>query len=172
MIEITGSSWQRRGSSLVWDRELLAPLLINNGLIPLHQALAWLHQPLPVDPPTAGGKSITVVGLQPVLESLEPEQSFSFLRQRMQRLVLRVQDAYGGGVGLVFALSCTWKQWRVDASEKAYLTLRPDKEIEITPALWNGVASEAQMIIAESSNENRARENSTRVGGLHVPHFS
>lgn len=171
MMEITGSSWQRRGSSLVWDPVLLAPLLRNNSLIPLHQALAWLHQPLPVDPPTAGGKSITVVGLQPVLESLEPVQSFNFLRQRLQRLVLRVQDAYGGGVGLVFTLGCTWKQWRVDASEKAYLTLRPYKEMEITPALWNGVASEAQMIMVESSNEPRARDN-VRVGGLHVPHFS
>ncbi|MDD3269888.1 MAG: hypothetical protein PHX14_11245 [Syntrophomonadaceae bacterium] len=172
MREITGSAWQRRGSSLIWDRELLGPLLRENRLIPLHQALNWLHEPLPVNPPTTGGKTIVVVGLQPVLESLEPEQSFNFLRHRLQRLILKVQDGYGGGVGLVLGLNCNWKQWRVDSSEKAYLTLRPGREIEITPALWNGVASEAQMIMVASTPESRARDNVSRVGGLHVPHFS
>lgn len=166
------SAWQRRGSSLVWDPELLSPLLRENCLISLHHALSWIHDPLPANPPTGGGKSIIVVGLQPVLESLNPDQAFHFLRYNLQHLVLKVQDGYGSGVGLIFAMNCRWKQWRVDASEKAYLTLRPGQEIEVTPALWNGVASEAQMIMVEGSTGKRTKNNGSRVGGLYVPHFS
>jgi hypothetical protein len=167
-----GTAWLRSGSSLVWDAQLLGPLLENGELLPLHKALNWIEEKLPSTPPSKDGKTIFIVGLQTVLEVLSPEAAFKFLRDRVQRLIVRVQDFYGNNVGLVFGCNCNWRQWRIDSNEHAYLHLRSGHELNVTFALWNGVAREAQIIMVKDHKTQRGELIKETGGGFYVRRYS
>ena len=172
MREIRGKGWLRSGSSLIWDARLLSPLLENGGQVPLHQALNWIGGKLPSTVPSGDGKTIFVTGLQTVLETLDSEAAFTFLRNRVQRLIVRVQDFYGNNVGLVFGCNCNWRQWRIDSNEHAHLRLRAGHELNVTFALWNGVAREAQIIMVEDRNTRRSEVVKEIGGGFYVRRYS
>jgi len=170
--EMRSTAWLRSGSSLVWDAQLLSPLLENNEQVPLHVALKWIEEKLPSTPPSKDGKTIFVVGLQTVLEMLELKAAFKFLRNRVQRLIVHVQDYYGNNVGLVFGLNCNWRQWRIDSNEHAYLRLRSGHELSVTYALWNGVAREAQIIMVEDQKAQCGELVEEIGGGFYVRRYS
>src|SRR5213594_4176217 len=67
MKEMTAQSWKRRGCSIVWSPELLAPLITDWEATPLRTTLEWLRDGFPESPP-GGGKTVLVGGLQTVLE--------------------------------------------------------------------------------------------------------
>jgi len=157
---------------LVWDARLLSPLLESSEQVPLHAALKWIEEKLPSTPPSKDGKTIFVAGLQTVLEVLERDAAFKFLRNRVQRLIVRVQDYYGNNVGLVFGLNCNWRQWRIDSNEHAYLRLRSGHELNVTFALWNGVAREVQIIMAEEQKAQRSELIKETWGGFYVRRYS
>jgi hypothetical protein len=175
MNELTISSWQRQGSSLVWDPALLTPLLQQQGPLSLRQVLLWTQQGFPSASPVSG-RTILVAGLQTCLEVLSASEVSIFLHTFIQPLVRRWQDTWPNRA-LVFGLSCSWNQWRTDPDEYAYFLVRQNHEIDVTHALWGGAAPGASKIMVSSdqstgSLSNSGKSHGPRVGGLYVRRVS
>lgn len=175
MNELMTNSWQRQGSSLIWDPELLTPLLQQQGPLSLRQVLLWAQQGFPSASPVSG-RTILVAGLQTCLEVLSVLEASNFLRTFIQPLVRRWQDAWPDRA-LVFGLLGNWSQWRTDPDEFAYLRVRQGHEINVTHALWGGAAPEASKIMILSdqptgSMGNSGKSHGPRVGGLYVRRVS
>ena len=175
MNELTASSWQRQGSSLVWDPKLLTPLLQQQGPLSLRQILLWAQEGFP-SASSVSGQTILVAGLQTCLEVLSASEVSFFLHTFIQPLVQRWQDMWPNRA-LVFGLSCSWNQWRTDPEEYAYLRVRQDHEIGLTHALWGGAAPEASKIMVSSdqptgSMSNSGKPHGPHVGGLYVRRVS
>jgi hypothetical protein len=56
------SGWQRRGSSVIFYKAMLGPLIVGGHLVSLREALGWLNR-WPSDPP-GGGTTLLVGGLR------------------------------------------------------------------------------------------------------------
>ena len=50
MRDISSSAWHRRGSSIVYHRNLLVPLIASGAMVSLREALAWVKN-WPLEPP-------------------------------------------------------------------------------------------------------------------------
>lgn len=142
------TTWRSKGSSLVWSPALWEPLLETQEPIPLRDALAWLTA-IPATPPHAG--PIVIVGLQPCLEILDPDAAFQFLRMRILRLIEECQDCWPTS-SLVFGLSCTSKDWRLDVQDRALLRVRQGHEVQVTLGMWAGAASTASQLEVHSGD--------------------
>lgn len=161
-LDANSRVWRRRGSSLVWDKYLLGSLLGQSTPLPLREVMQYVDGEIPSSPPSQG--PILVSGLQTCLEVLDPRTAFSFLRQRVQRLVRLAQDQWPGHA-LVFCMTCTWEHWKIDVNDYAFLKNRSGHDISVTYGLWNGVASEAQRLVVE-------RDGRITYGGFYVSRFS
>lgn len=175
MNELTTSSWRRQGCSLVWDPELLTPLLQQQGPLSLRQVLLWAHQGFPSTSPV-GGRAILVAGLQTCLEVLTTSEASIFLSTFIQAFIRRWQDTWPDRA-LVFGLRCSWSQWRTDSDEYAYLRVRQEHEIDVTHSLWGGAAPGASKImvspdVSTGSMGSTGKTHEPRVGGLYVRRFS
>lgn len=72
MESIATTAWQRKGSSVIFDKECLKPLISGGAVVSLRQALAWrdsLPNSLPVP-----GTTILVSGLETVIETMAPQE--------------------------------------------------------------------------------------------------
>ena len=167
MEEMTSSSWQRRGSSIVWSPELLGPLITDGEAIPLRTALGWLANDFP-DAPPGDRQTVLVGGLQTVLEALsEAEAQYRWLRENVLPLVQGCGDRWER-VGLVFGMDGPGGLFRFnEADELVYFGRGSDRLslVAITRAIWNGAAtgSGAYQLIVPGESE---------VGGYHVQRVS
>lgn len=165
MKEMTASSWKRRGSSIVWSANLLAPLITQGNITPLREVLSWVDSGLPATPP-GDSQTILVGGLQTVLESLgSPEERYQFLRTHILKLCQECGDKWDR-VGLVFGMDGPGKMFSLnEADDLVYFGKGSNREnlIAISRGMWNGAATDAFKLMEDDSKT---------IGGYHVQRVS
>lgn len=130
--------WLTRGSSVIFDKVMLGPLLSAGALISLREALSWLRS-WPSAPPH-GGKTVLVGGLDTVLEVLPVQDAEDFVRRNIRPLIAEFQNHWTE-CGLVFGLNTPAQRIREDpVSEMVYFETRNDERICLSTELWNGSA--------------------------------
>ena len=139
MREQSSTSWKRRGSSVVFDREALAPLIGGEAwMVPLRQALAW-REKLPVAPPAVS--TILITGLEAVLEGLSVSEAEAFLEQRIGPLLEKIQHHWNN-CGIVFGFAASDSSLRVTgADEQIVFNAGGGKKVCLSQPLWNGSAT-------------------------------
>jgi hypothetical protein len=167
MQEMTAQSWKRRGCSIVWSPELLAPLITASEATPLRTVLEWKRHSLPESPP-GGRNTVLVGGLQTILEVMpDTDAAYTWLRGNILSLCRRWSNHWGN-VGLVFAMDGPGKLFQLnEADDLVYFGKSSDRDTKLclTRAIWNGAATGTGVfkLIAESTKE---------IGGFHVKHLS
>lgn len=167
MEEMTSQSWKRKGSSIVWSRELLTPVILNTEPTPLRKVLRWLDSGFPESPP-GNSKTVLIGGLQTVLETMpDNTASYDWLRKHILPLC-REAGHHWSTVALVFAMEGPARLFNHnEADDLVYYGRGNDrgKQVPITRAIWNGAATGtgAFKIVAEETSE---------VGGYHVQRVS
>lgn len=166
MDEITGTSWQRMGSSIVFDRWCLGPLVTAGSYVSLRQALAWLKC-IPAEPPVPG-RTIVVYGLETLVELYTPSDSEQFLATRIRPLIIALQGRWTG-CGLVFAFSSHRKAFEETSAAEEVLFRRRDQQlVRLSDGLWDGGAGmNMRQLIVEGQEEAQ-----NRVVGYHVARIS
>ncbi|MBX3394309.1 MAG: hypothetical protein KF841_02975 [Phycisphaerae bacterium] len=135
---VDSKMWLTRGSSVIFDKVMLGPLLTEGALIPLRQALSWLSS-WPSATPT-GGKTVLVGGLETVLEMLAVSDAEDFVRRYIRPLIAEFQSCWPEH-GLVFGLNTEPGRLIEDpVSEMVNLKRRDDTTICLSTELWNGSA--------------------------------
>lgn len=165
MREMSGTSWRGRGSSIVFDKRLLGPLLATCPVVSLRQALAWVPAWPTQSPPT--GSTIVVGGLETVLETLPPADAETFVRQRIRALINEFQQQWDQ-CGLVFGLLVAPQRFKVTVQGEVLFVTRTHDEIRLSATVWNGSASDDlfELIFKDPATGQQVR------GGFHVPHRS
>lgn len=166
MQEMTSQGWKRRGCSIVWSPELLAPLITGQDAVPLRTVLEWSRHSIP--DPLGGSKTVLVGGLQTVLDVLsDKDAAYGWLRENILPLCRRWCNRFAG-VGLVFGMDGPSKVIQLnDADDLVYFGKGADRETKVclTRAIWNGAATGNGVF-------KLTGEGSTEIGGFHVKHLS
>ena len=167
MEEMTSQSWKRKGSSIVWSRELLTSIILDTEPTPLRTIIKWLNDGFPESPP-GNSKTVLVGGLQTVLETMpDSVASYEWLRRYILPLC-RKAGHHWSSVALVFAMDGPSRLFtHNEADDLVYYGRGNDrsKQVPISRAIWNGAATGrgAFKLIVEETKE---------VGGYHVQHVS
>ncbi len=165
MNEISSSAWQRKGSSVVFDRASLGPLISGGTLVSLRQALGWMAE-WPSQPPVPG-KTILVSGLETIVEVMEPVEAETFLRSRMRPLIQEFQGRWDQ-YGLVFGFSGHERAFDVTTVDEEVLFRRRDrKTVRLSEALWDGSAT-----INLSRILSRSEDGENQTVGYYVARIS
>ena len=77
MESISSTVWQRKGSSIIFDQDVLGKFISQGAVISLRIALGWMNK-IPAHPPVTG-KTIVISGLETIVETLPPEDAEEFL---------------------------------------------------------------------------------------------
>jgi len=139
MREISSTSWKRRGSSVVFDREALAPLIGGEAsMVSLRAALGWLDT-FPTQPPAQA--TILVTGLEAALETQAPAAAEVFLGRQVARLIERVQSQWDRR-GLVFGFAAPANAFEVSgAQEEVLFKVQGRRQVRLSFGLWDGSAT-------------------------------
>ncbi|MCF8075902.1 MAG: hypothetical protein K9K63_11490 [Desulfotignum sp.] len=139
MESIATTVWQRRGSSVIFDKECLKPLISGGAVVSLRQALTW-RDSLPASLPVPG-RTILVSGLETVIETMAPQDAEEFMSRRIRPLLKHLQN-YWTECGVVFGFTSHRKSFEETALEEEVLFRRRDrKQIRLSEGLWDGSAS-------------------------------
>ena len=104
MRDMSSSAWLRRGSSIVFDRFTLGPLIGEGALVSMREALRWMNA-WPAEPP-GNGRTVLVGGLETLLDVLDPLAAMDFLKKRLNPFVQEFQARWDQR-GLVFGFGST-----------------------------------------------------------------
>jgi hypothetical protein len=165
MKEMTGQSWLHRGSSVVFDKNLLAPLVTKGGLISLREILTWVDA-WPDDPPN-NSKTVFVSGLETILGVLPPKESEEFLHKQMKPLIQEFQEHWDT-TGLVFGFCGPSNKFEIDPHENVIYKISDTQKVQLSSGLWNGNASQDMfLLLVKDTTTNKSVQ-----GGFHVPRLS
>jgi hypothetical protein len=165
MQEMTYDSWRRRGSSVVFDKEILGALITEGCLVSLREALSWMNS-WPASPPI-DSNTVLVGGLETCLELLEPKDGESFLQQRIKPFIQEFQHRWDS-LGLVFGFGCSEKCFIEDSYENVLFSIPGNKEIQLSSRMW-GVSAPRDLCalyVKDSKKIGRIK------GGYHVKRLS
>ena len=139
MKEMSSTGWLRRGSSIVFDRYTLGPLIGGGALVSLREALGWITA-WPSEPP-GNGQTILVGGIETFLDVLGPSEAQEFLKHRVNPFVQEFQARWDQR-GLVFGFGTHERSFEVTASDEEVLFIRRDGErVRLSYSLWDGSAT-------------------------------
>ena len=161
MREMSSSAWQRRGSSIVFHRNLLVPLIEAGAMVSLWEALSWVKN-WPPDPPN-GGNTVLIAGLETCLEVMVPLEAESFLRHTIRPLLLEYRSRWDQ-CGLIFGFGCSEKRFCVDPQENILFVSLDGSTISLSEGVWNGSAQD-ELFGLMTPDEGKNRDV---VGGYHV----
>lgn len=158
-------SWKRRGSSIIYSRNMLAPFIKSSSMVSLREALSWI-QCWPKDPP--GSETvILVVGLEACMDMMEEHEGHDFLRKTIRPLVVRFQNTWDQR-GLIFGFGCSERQFIRDAQDQVlFKTTLHNTRINLSRGLWNGAASDLYDL-----EDTTVKVKKPIIGGFHVPRLS
>lgn len=164
MREMSSSAWLRQGSSLVFDKESLSPLIGSYSLISLRQALSWM-QSWPSQLP-GNRDTVLIGGLETILQVLPPLEAEDFLRTCVKSFLMEARDRWDR-CGLVFGFGSPERAFVITPTDEEVIFIRGDREqIRLSYALWDGTATlNVTRLIRDDG------ENSTIIG-YHVPRIS
>lgn len=139
MRDMSASTWLRRGSSIVFDRFSLGPLIDEGTLVSLREALAWMN--VWPDEPPGKGQTVVVCGIETILDVLEPAAAEEFLSNRLKPFVQEFQ-AYWDQRGLVFGFGTHEKSFELTATDEEVLFIcRDGRRVRLSHSLWDGSAT-------------------------------
>ena len=166
MREMSSSAWLRRGSSIVFDKQSLGPLISNGPLVPLRQALDWTNE-WPGEPP-GGGRTVLVSGLETCLEVLAVEEAERFLWERIKPFILSLQERWDQ-VGVVFGFGTSSHSFEVTNIEEEIVFLRRgDERVRLSQFMWDGSSTlNVTRLVREGDQPGK-----TLTVGYHVPRIS
>jgi hypothetical protein len=165
MREMSSSAWQRRGSSVVYHRHMLGPLIAAGCLMSLREALGWLHN-WP-DAPPGNGQTVLVGGLETSLEVLSPAEAEDFLRRRVQPFISVLQSRWDQR-GLVFGFGCPSQRFRINTHEEVLFSHPQGGVVRLSSSLWNGAAGQDMYRLFTKDPAT----NQLVPGGFHVRRLS
>jgi hypothetical protein len=176
MQEMTQDTWQRLGSSIVWEKTLVLPLVEHERPHALRELLVWhATHTFPTIPARC---PFVVTGLQTCIELLtSPDEVLDFLTRRIRPLVRHWQNEFPES-GLIFTMNCAGSQWDTDSRGYPRWKLTPHRVLPIGQGLWNGAADQAMRIIAALPSEVAPTKKTakttatTSFGGLYVRRLS
>jgi len=165
MQEMTASTWQRRGSSIVFSSELLGLLISEAAIVSVREALGWMKtwpKSVPNNTPT-----VLVSGLEAVIEVMSQQDAEEFLSTKIKPFIQQFQSRWDS-VGLVFGFGCGSGKFRLGTFEDVLFKCPGGVEIRLSDSLWNGTAKKDMcQIIVENKQTNKAE-----AGGYYVRHLS
>ncbi|MBE7508220.1 MAG: hypothetical protein HS101_18310 [Planctomycetia bacterium] len=135
---VDSKMWLTRGSSVIFDKIMLGPLLNDGALISLRQALSWLSS-WPSAPPTSG-RTVLLGGLDTVLEVLPTRDAEDFVRRQIRPLIAEFQNRWTE-CGLVFGMNTPAPRIVEDpVTEMVHFENRDGERLCLSTELWNGSA--------------------------------
>lgn len=152
MRDMSSSAWLRRGSSIVFDRPTLGPLIGGGVLVSMREALSWMKA-WPVEPP-GNGPTVLVCGIETFLEVMGSAEAENFLKSRVKPFVQEFQARWDQR-GLVFGFGTHEKSFELTASAEEVQFIRRDGErVRFSYSLWDGSATMnmARLIRDEQGN--------------------
>jgi hypothetical protein len=139
MKDMSSSAWLRRGSSIVFDRHTLGPLIGGGALVSLREVLGWVRE-WPAEPP-GDGKTVLVCGIEAFLDVLDAERAQEFLEGRVNPFVQEFQTHWGQ-CGLVFGFGTPEGSFKVTpADEEVLFARRDDERVRLSHSLWGDSAT-------------------------------
>lgn len=136
MREMSSSAWLRRGSSIVFDKQSLGPLISSGSLISIREALSWMKA-WPTEPPS-GSRTVLVGGLETCLEVLTSQDAERFLREPVKAFILQFQERWDQ-VGLVFGFGTSPSSFEVTSAEEEIIFRRRGGErVRLSYFMWDG----------------------------------
>lgn len=139
MRDMSSSAWLRRGSSIVFDRLTLGPLIGGGALVSMREALGWMHA-WPAEPP-GNGQTVLVGGIETFLDVMGSAEAQEFLKNRVNPFVQEFQARWDQR-GLVFGFGTHEKSFELTASDEEVLFIRRDGEqVRLSYSLWDGSAT-------------------------------
>jgi hypothetical protein len=139
MRDMSSSAWLRRGSSIVFDRLTLGPLISGGSLVSMREALRWMNA-WPAEPP-GNGQTVLVCGIETFLDVMEPAESQNFLKSRVKPFVQEFQARWDQR-GLVFGFGTHERSFEVTFVDEEVLFIRRDGErVRLSYSLWDGSAT-------------------------------
>ncbi|MBT3191162.1 MAG: hypothetical protein HN341_01275 [Verrucomicrobia bacterium] len=153
MREQSSTGWKRRGSSIVFDRESLGPLINGDAwMVSLREALAWTTS-FPRCAPEK--QTILITGLSAVLDVMQPEEAERFLSAQVTPLIERVQSRWDQ-CGIVLGFVGSESSFEVTSTEEEVLYKRGRKRVHISQALWDGSATlNLTRLVRHDQGQNR-----------------
>lgn len=161
----TVKTWQHRGSSIVFDRSTLGPLITSGAMVSLRDALSWMTK-WPASPP-ASARTLLICGLETCVDILPPEDVEQFLRAKIRPFIQEFQARWDQ-CGLVFGFSSCEHSFKETATEEDVTWVRHDRKlIDLSRWVWNGSSTlNLARIIRTDEKQN------VSVVGYHVPRIS
>lgn len=139
MRDMSSSAWLRRGSSIVFDRFTLGPLIGGGALVSIREALRWMDN-WPIEPP-GSGQTVLVCGIETFLDVMDPADAQEFLKSRVKPFVQEFQARWDQR-GLVFGFGTHERSFELKASDEEVLFIRRDGErVRLSYSLWDGSAT-------------------------------
>ncbi len=160
------NSWLRKGSSIIYHKEMLAPLITQGCLVSLRQALSWRRQ-WPDSPP-GNGQTVLVGGLDTCLQLLSESEGEELLRHQIKMFIHEIQDVWPNR-GLVFGFMSPANAFvTTDSDEQLLYTRNPGSQMRLSAGLWNGTATldMCELLVLDPQTRQKVR------GGFHVPRIS
>lgn len=132
------TAWKRRGSSIIFDHELIKDLLDSSAMVSLREFMSWKNAPAT---PPFSGKTVMVCGLDVVLDALSPDDALDFLTMEIRPVIIEIQQVWPD-VGVVFGFSGA-KAFSESTmmSEEVLFARRDDSHVRISEGLWDGTAT-------------------------------
>ncbi|MCX5862614.1 MAG: hypothetical protein NTW27_10925 [Deltaproteobacteria bacterium] len=139
MRDMSSSAWLRRGSSIVFDRFTLGPLIVGGTLVSMREALRWMNA-WPAEPP-GNCQTVLVCGIETFLDVMEPAEAQNFLKSRVNPFVQEFQARWDQR-GLVFGFGTHERSFELTASDEEVLFIRRDHQrVRLSYSLWDGSAT-------------------------------
>lgn len=139
METISNTVWQRKGSSVIFDKVSLGEFITEGAVISLRHLLSW-SQGFPVDPPVTG-HTILVSGLETIIETMEPQVAEEFLARTIRPLLKNLQSRWPA-CGVVFGFSSHANAFEETVLNEEVLFRRRDRRtVRLSDGLWDGSAS-------------------------------
>jgi hypothetical protein len=136
MQEMSSSAWERRGSSVVFDKTTLGRLIQDQAMVSLRDAMTWMNS-WPATPPN-GASTVIVAGLEACLDLDTPRDAELWLQNRVKPFIEEFQRHWDQ-CGLVFGFGVSGSAFSVtSADEEVVFTRSDNKEVHLSYALWNG----------------------------------
>lgn len=139
MRDMSSSAWLRRGSSIVFDRVTLGPLIAGGALVSIREAFKWMND-WPSEPP-GGGQTVLVCGIETFLDVMEASEAENFLKSRVKPFVQEFQARWDQR-GLIFGFGTHESSFKLKTSDEEVLFIRRDgDQVRLSYSLWDGSAT-------------------------------
>jgi len=150
MVGVLGhDGWKRRGVSVLWGGGVLGSVLADPGEALSLRELFAMAADWPEDLPSGGGNAVVAVGLEAVLDCLDPDEAERWAEERLQPLLRSFQSCYSSEAALLFWMPGGRTRLRSQAAANRYLwACSPgDGTLPLGRMLWSGAESEVRRIL-------------------------